>query len=104
MTPTKAVESRQNAALNKQYRFAHGVDTFRAMIDRGVFSYAEAVTVPRIYYNRIKFNRMDGRQQAEYEKRLKETKTEYRLIYKADSELSVNVPKLVFDYFQGLNA
>lgn len=104
MSLTKAMESRQSAALDKQYRFAHGVDTFRAMIDRGVFSHAEAVTVPRIYYNRVKFNRMDGKQQAEYERRLKETKTEYRLIYKADSGLSVNVPKLVFDYFQGLNS
>ena len=104
MTLTKAMEARQSAALDKQYSFAHGVDTFRAMIERGVFSHGECATVPKIYYDRIKFNRMDGKQQAEYERRLQETKDEYRLIYKVDSDLSVNVPKLVFDYFQGINA
>ena len=101
---SKANAARLAAALDKQYRFSHGVDTFREMIAEGRFSHAEVVTVPRFYYNRLKFNRMDARQQAEYERKLKETKTEYRLFYVADPDSSVNVPKMVFDYFESVSA
>jgi hypothetical protein len=101
---SKANAARLAAALDKPYRFSHGVDTLRGMIAAGRFSHAEAATVPRIEYNRLKFNRMDSRQQAEYERKLKETKTEYRLIYAADSDRYIAAPKMVFDYFQAQHA
>jgi hypothetical protein len=96
---TKAQAARQTAALDKKYRFSHGADTFRGMIAAGKFSRAETATVPKITYSRRKFNRMDYKAQADYERRLAETKTEYRLYYASDSDTFCVVPKLVFDYF-----
>jgi len=100
----KANAARLAAALDKQYRFSHGADTFRRMIDSGVFSHAEAATVPRVEYNRRKWNGLDARGQAEYQKKLDAIKTEYRLFYAADSDRFVAVPKLVFDHFESVAA
>ena len=97
---SKANAARLNAALDKQYRFSHGVDTLRGMIAAGRFSHAEAASVPRVEYNRRKWNRMNHAEQAEYERKLKEMKTEYRLIYAHDSDCYLAAPKMVFDYFQ----
>jgi hypothetical protein len=101
---SKANAARLNAALDKQYRFSHGVDTLRGMIAAGKFSHAEAASVPRVEYNRHKWNRMNAREQAEYERKMKETKTEYRLIYAADPDRFIAAPKMVFDYFQAQHA
>jgi hypothetical protein len=43
---------------------------------------------------------MNHAEQAEYERKLKEMKTEYRLIYAHDSDCYLAAPKMVFDYFQ----
>jgi len=100
----KANAARAAAALDKQYRFSHGVDTFRRMIDTGAFSCAEAATVPLVEYNRRKWNGLDARGQAEYQKKLDSTKTEYRLFYAADSDRFAAVPKMVFDHFESVAA
>lgn len=99
---TKANAARMNTALDKVYRFSDKTESFRQRIARGVYSRAESESVPRVQYNRIKFNRMDAAQQAEYEKRLKETKTEYRLIYAREPDCYSAVPKMVHDYFLSL--
>jgi hypothetical protein len=52
------------------------------------------VTEPRVQYNRRKWNRMDSREQAEYEKKLKGTKTTYGY---GTEEVFIPIPKLVFD-------
>ena len=97
---TKANAARLNAALDKQYRFSHGVDTFRRMIEAGRYSHSEAGEIPRVQYNRRKFNRMDHRQQEDYMRKCNETKTEYRL-YRADCPHGTYtaVPKMVFEWF-----
>ena len=101
---TLANAARLSAALDKKYQFSHGVDTFRGMIDGGAFAYAEAATVPLVEYNRRKWNRLDARGQAEYQKRLDATKTEYRLFRSTSPYGFTVVPKMVFDHFESVVA
>lgn len=97
---TAANFARLNAALDKQYRFSHGVDTFRNMIEEGHYSRGEIGEVPSVQWDRRKFNRMDHRQQAEYQRKLDTMKPEYRLFNKDCPHGSFcTVPKLVFDFF-----
>lgn len=96
---SKANAVRLDAALDRQYRFASGTSSFRHLIETGTFSASEAADVSKITYDRSKFNRMDHKQQAEYNRRLSETKTEYRLIYSDDADRFVVVPKIIFDWF-----
>lgn len=103
-TLTAANTARQAAALDKVYRFSDVTETFRQRIERGVYAVAEAAAVPKVSYSRRKWNRMNARQQAEYERAMKETKTEYRLFYAADSDAFSVVPKMVFDWFTARNA
>lgn len=92
--------TRLNTALDKPYRFSHGVDTFRAMIERGAFSHSEAGETPSVQWDRRKFNRMDARHQAEYQRKLNTVKPEYRLFNAGCPHGSwCNVPKMVFDWF-----
>lgn len=98
---TAANLSRLNAALDKKYRFSHGVDTYRGMIESGYFSHAEAGETPSVQWNRRKFNRMDGREQADYQRKLDTMKPEYRLFNKECPHGSFcAVPKMVFDWFE----
>lgn len=100
-TLTAANAARLAAALDKRYQFSHGVDTFRGMIKAGRFSHAEAGEAPSVKWDRRKFNRMDHRQQAEYQRKLDTMKAEYRLFYNACPHGSYcTVPKMVFDFYQ----
>lgn len=101
---SKANAARLNAALDKQYRFSHGVDTLRRLIEAGRFSHSELGETPRAQYNRRKFNGMDHRQQAEYMRKCNEMKPEYRL-YNADCPHGsyTVVPKMVFEWFNARN-
>jgi hypothetical protein len=94
-----AIQGRINKALDKIYRFSDRTESYRQRIERGVYSTAEAAEVPRVQYNRRKFNRMDGAEQAEYERKLLQTKIEYRLIYAKDPDSYTAVPKMVHDWF-----
>ena len=96
---TAAREARIKTALDKLYRFFGVTESFRQRIERGVYGSAEQVNVPKITYSRRKFNRMNSEEQAEYERKLSETKVEYRLIYKADPDRFTSVPKMVHDWF-----
>lgn len=98
MSLTAANQARLDQALDKVYRFSDRTETFRQRIERGVYSHSETATIPVMTYNRHKWNRMNANEQAEYEKRLAETKTEYRLIYADDSLAFTPVPKLVHDW------
>ncbi len=97
----KANAARENAALNKCYRFSHGIDTLGAMIERGAFCHAEIAQVPSVKWDRRKFNRMDHREQAEYQRKLDTMKPEYRLFNTGCADGSwITVPKMVFDVAQ----
>ena len=74
------------------------IKTYRWMIDNNKFFSSEIKQVPSIQFNRIKFNRMDGRQQEEYNKKLNTLKTEYRLFYE-DHNTFLVVHKKVYEYF-----
>ena len=95
----KANAARLNAALNKPYRFSHGIDTLGAMIERGAFARAEIGQVPSVAWNRRKFNRMDARQQADYQRKLDTLKPEYRLFNAGCPHGSwITVPKMIFEH------
>lgn len=79
---------RLNAALDRQYRFADGVRTLRAELERAqVLEKSE--TDGMVDWSRTRFNRMDGREQAAYEARLKARRYYYIN--------NVQVPKIVYD-------
>ena len=79
---------RLNAALDRQHRFADGVRTLRAELERAqVLEKSE--TDGMVDWSRTRFNRMDGREQAAYEARLKARRYYYIN--------NVQVPKIVYD-------
>lgn len=94
MTPM--MKGRQAAALDREYA---GGWTFRKWIEGGDVGGAEIKAVPKAVYNRRRFNRMDAAEQTAYEKRLAETKKEYRLFNKNDMDTFKRVPKLVYAYY-----
>jgi hypothetical protein len=94
------VPSRNDKILDKKYRFDDGsIDTFRNKIDNHVFKRSEEKLVPSIEYNRIKYNRMNGKEQEEYERKLKTLKTQYRLYYSDSDTVFLPVAKTIYDYF-----
>ena len=97
--------ARLNAALDKRYQFAFGVSTFREAIAAGCYSHAEKGEKPSAKWDRRKFNRMDHKQQAEYQRKLDTMVPEYRLYNAGCPHGSwVEVPKMVFDYFNATQA
>lgn len=102
---SKANEARLNAALDKRYQFSFGISTFREAIAAGRFSHAEKGEKPSVLWNRRKFNRMDHKQQAEYQRKLDTMVPAYRLL-SADCPHGswVEAPKMVFDYFNAARA
>ena len=102
---TAANLARLNAALDKQYRFSFGVFTFRQAIEAGRFSRAEVGKKPSAQWDRRKFNRMDARQQAEYQRKLDTMKPAYRLLYAGCPHgLWVECPKIVLEHFESVTA
>ena len=91
--------ARLTAALDRKYRTEHGVRSIREMVTAGWFVSAHADEVPRVRYDRRKWNRMDAAQQQEYQKKLDQTKTEYSLRYAASEHRYMLVPKIVHDWF-----
>lgn len=97
---TAANNARLNSALDKRYSFSFGVFTFRQAIEAGYFSHAEKGEAPSVKWDRRKFNRMDHKQQAEYQRKLDTMKTEYRFFNAGcEHESYIIVPKLVFDWY-----
>lgn len=82
-------------ALDKRYNTRDGERTLREYIESGGFTGTDVSEVPVVQYDRAKCNRMDSREQAEYDKRLEEKKTEYRVT--RDDDTSFQIPKIVFD-------
>lgn len=102
---SKANAARLNAALDKRYQFSFGVSTFREAIEAGKFSRAERGEKPSVQWDRRKFNRMDHRQQADYQRKPDTLVPAYRLFYADCPHGSwVEAPKMVFDYFTARNA
>ena len=97
MISKNAKNALDNKVLDTKVNLLCEIKTWREFIDGGHFIRSEEVSCPRYEFNRTKYNRMDGYEQAEYEKKLKETKIQYRLFLKDGG--FYNVSKTVFDYF-----
>lgn len=93
-------KARTEAALAKRFRYSDGIRTLgedlQQRFDRGELV-AKQETDSMIEWSRTRFNRMNGREQAEYEARLKSK----RLYWLQDRDgFGHAVPKLVFDVAQ----
>lgn len=101
----KSLESariaRQERMLAKLYRYNGEVVTLETLIIKKInLGHVFEVGInPAVQFNRVKFNRMTQKEQDAYEKRLDATVASYRLIDKS-SGIFMELPKLVFDYFQ----
>lgn len=95
-------EHRQASTLNVKVRYPEGIMTraewLQLMKSQGYT--VKEVQEPKVIYNRIKYNRMTGREQDEYERKCNEMKTGYRLCTSESS--SYDITKTEFDYFQNL--
>ena len=60
----------------------------------------EIEQVPSVKYNRVKYNRMDWEEQADYDKKLAKLKNEYRLYSNPSTFWAVT--RVEYDYFVGL--
>lgn len=92
-----AMRARLQAALNKRFRYSDGIRTLGADIEarhaRGELTGKKAHN-GMMNYRRTRFNRMDGRQQADYMRRL-----EAQRLYFVECADGIGrpVPKIVFD-------
>lgn len=79
---------RLSAALARPYRFSDGIRSLKAELERNPDK-TKSESDGMIDWSRSKFNRMDGREQAAYEARLKAKR--YYFVG------GLAVPKIVFD-------
>lgn len=93
---------KKDATLNKIFRYPEGVMSRREWLNmwrvKGAFVKEEQT--PKVQYNRIKFNRLEGKAQEAYEKSCNEMKTTYRL-YISD-RTSYDITKTEFEYFKNM--
>ena len=92
-----AREARLQKSLARLYNFDGEIMTLREILDRDAVSF-ESKEVPKYEYNRIKFNRMNYREQAAYEEKLKQKKISYSAIFADES--SIEIPKIVYDFYK----
>jgi hypothetical protein len=85
---------RVNAALDKRFNFSEfGVATLRAFIEAHAPVARKFIGDHSFEYSRTRFNRMNGAEQAAYEKRL--ARASYNFQFK--DGISIGIPKIVFD-------
>lgn len=103
----QAQQAKADKALSGLIRHDGKVMTKREFIEH---EHAKGATVkegtkPAVQWNRTRFNRMNGWEQEQYEKRLAETKPCYKLYPKdqhADYEIYIEISKTEYDYFLSL--
>ena len=93
-------EFADGGSITKVYNFPDfGVKSFKNLIDEGVFVSKHRTKRNAMEYNRIKFNRMDYAQQAEYDKKLNKEKITYDLqLSDVNGGGTYQVSKQVYDY------
>ena len=83
--------------LKKDYRTLEGsISSLRDLIENGKYIDKESMIVPKIQYNRTKYNRMNGVEQEIYDKKLEEKKTIYTI--KTESGSFMEIPKILFPH------
>lgn len=87
------------SADSKVYRFPEGTMTLREWVERHAVKLLTGKQ-PKLRYDRVKYNRMDGREQAQYEKDTSEPTVPY---YEAWTEKGTgqDIPKSIFDAYRG---
>lgn len=99
----QAIEAKANAHLNQKMRYKEGIMTRREWLNYWMVKGAttKEVQEPKVIYNRIKYNRMTGWEQEEYEKKCNEMKTGYRLNLPGSNSM-YDLTKTEYDYFNSL--
>lgn len=97
-------QGKVNAILSKKYRYEEGIMTRKEWIE---LMKANGATVKvgekcPIQWNRRKFNRMDYKEQAVYNKRLEERVPCYELYRKGETNIFTEITKTEYDYFLSL--
>lgn len=94
---TMANQGRLRKCLDKQYRFSGVIMTLEQYLDGNQFTVVDR-DEQKYEYNRRKFNGMDYREQAEYERKLEERVTRYYAMF-TDGTL-LQIPKIVADHYR----
>lgn len=89
-----ANEARLQKALSKLYRFNGVVMSLGQYLEGNAWTLKE-FEESKVQYNRIKFNRMNHAEQAEYQKKLDEKVTRYYAEF-ADGSM-IGIPKMLAD-------
>ena len=85
--------------LDKKYNFDdYGIKSYRELIDAGKFRSKFKSISNASDFDRIKFNRMRGKEQVEYVRKLNKQKIQYNLKLNNAEETFYTVKKEVFDY------
>ena len=101
---TAAQNANREKTLNQQVRYREGIMTRKAWIEMQKNNGATVAEYEktRIQFNRIKYNRMNGWEQAEYEKKCDEKVVAYKLKEDAKNDTYFEITKTEYDYFNSL--
>lgn len=93
-------KAKADAILNKVFRYPEGTMKRRDWLQYWKDKEATVVAkmVPAIEYNRLKYNRLTGREQEAYEKRCNEKKQGY-FLYITPEGSSYDITKTEYDHF-----
>lgn len=102
MISEQAKQAKRESILNKVFRFNEGImsrrDWLKLMLTKDCYTKIGERSI--VEYNRIKYNRMDAKQQEEYDKKLDTKVIDYRLYSKEGSFWSITQTE--FEYFNSL--
>jgi hypothetical protein len=90
------LDGKTESMINQKILLNGKITTYKELILSGYYIGALKRIIPKINFNRRKYNRMDYKEQLIYDKKLEETKTEYLLI--TIERKGSNVGKIIFDY------
>jgi len=96
------VRGRVINALRKQYNHNNKLMSLRDIIDSGEYSEFAEVQVPQVVFNRTKYNKMDNKQQVEYDKKMETMKVDY-VLRRRDPKgyaITLSIPKLVYEVLE----
>jgi len=101
-TIDKALQARINKTLDTKVHYTEGIMTRRdwLVLQKSKGSSVKEVMKSKTKYSRTRFNRMDYREQEEYQKRL-DTKVPCYELHLSD-ESFYDITKIEYDYFSSL--
>lgn len=97
-------QHREHSTLSVKMKFEEGIMTRKEWIElkhRQGTHYVTKDQRPRIMFNRIKYNRMNGREQEQYEKKCAEMVDSYSLRTHG-TDVSTDITLAEYNYFSSL--